>query len=189
MASRTEGPKRESLSATFKRLLESNPGLLSVSIGWEPGGVDRQDADYRGQPGHNAEGRFLPAWVRTPEGPLLVPMTDMESTTPAPEGYRQGEYYLCPKEGPSLCVLDPCVYESGGRKILLPIFSVPIKVHGQSIGIAADAPSVDFIQGLVTKSSQALYDGAAEVALFGQNQHLIAYSKNPLLITQPAGSR
>lgn len=70
----------------------------------------------------------------------------------------------------------------------MPIFSVPIKVHGQFIGIAADAPSVDFIQGLVTKSSQALYDGAAEVALFGQNQHLIAYSKNPLLITQPAAS-
>ena len=188
MASGAEGLKREGLSATLKRLLESNPSLLSVSIGWEPGGMDRLDATYRGQPGHNAEGRFLPAWVHTPEGPLLVPMTDMESTTPAPEGYRQGEYYLCPKEGQSLCVLDPRVYESEGHKTLLPIFSVPITVQGQFVGIAADAPSVDFIQGLVTRASQALYDGAAEVALFGQNQHLIAYSKNPQLITRPAAS-
>lgn len=188
MAAEAEGLKRESLSATLKRLLESNPSLLSVSIGWEPGGIDRRDEDYRGQPGHNAEGRFLPAWVRTREGPLLIPMTDMESTTPAPEGYRQGEYYLCPKAGQSLCVLDPRVYESDGHKTLLPIFSVPIKVQGQFVGVAADAPSVDFIQGLVTKSSQALYNGAAEVALFGQNQRLIAYSKNPLLITQPADS-
>ncbi|WP_297836191.1 methyl-accepting chemotaxis protein [Pseudomonas sp.] len=188
MASGAEGLKRESLSATLKRLLESNSSLLSVSIGWEPGGMDRLDATYRGQPGHNAEGRFLPAWVRTPEGPLLVPMTDMESTTPAPEGYRQGEYYLCPKEGQSLCVLDPRVYESEGHKTLLPIFSVPITVHGQFVGVAADAPSVDFIQGLVTRASRALYDGAAEVALFGQNRHLIAYSKNPQLITQPAAS-
>lgn len=118
----------------------------------------------------------------------MIPMANMESTTPALEGYRQGEYYLCPKAGQSLCVLDPRVYESDGHKTLLPIFSFPIKVQGQFVGVAADAPSVDFIQGLVTKSSQALYNGAAEVALFGQNQRLIACSKNPLLITQPADS-
>jgi methyl-accepting chemotaxis protein len=42
MASGAEGLKREGLSATLKRLLESNPSLLSVSIGWEPGGMDRR---------------------------------------------------------------------------------------------------------------------------------------------------
>lgn len=56
MAAEAEGLKRERLSATLKHLLESNPSLLSVSIGWEPGGIDRRDEDCRGQPGHNAEG-------------------------------------------------------------------------------------------------------------------------------------
>lgn len=177
---------RETMSAIIKRSVENNPGLISAAIGLEPGGLDDSDSKFSGHPGHDSAGRFLPAWIRTPNGYVEEPMTAMESTKPVVEGYREGEYYLCPKEGKSLCVLDPRVYPSQGSPLLIPIISVPITVHGRFMGIAADAPSIDFIQGLAVSASKSLYGGAAEVAIFGKNKSIIAYSKNRSFISEPA---
>lgn len=182
----SKGLSRETISVMIKRLLESNPALFSIGIGWEPGGIDGQDAKFQGAQGHDAQGRFLPVWIRTPGVPALISMTGMENTHQAPEGFQEGQYYMCPKSGQRLCALDPREYKTEGKRLILPIISAPIIVNGRFMGIASNAPSVDFIQQQTVDASQSLYDGAAEVALFGKNKRLIAYSKNKDLITQPS---
>ncbi|TWC62999.1 methyl-accepting chemotaxis protein [Pseudomonas sp. SJZ103] len=180
------GLSREAISVMIKRLLESNPALFSIGVGWEPGGMDGQDVKFQGAKGHDAQGRFLPVWIRTPGVPALIPMTGMDSTRQTPEGFQEGQYYLCPKSGQRLCALDPREYTNDGKRLILPIISVPIIVHGRFMGIASNAPSVDFIQKQAVDASKSLYDSAAEVALFGKNKRLIAYSRNKDLITQPS---
>ena len=182
----TTGLSRDSISIMIKRLLESNPELFSIGMGWEPGGMDGQDTQYRGVAGNDAQGRFLPVWIRTPGSTILIAMKGMESTQQEPEGFLEGQYYLCPKSGQRLCALDPGEYKSDDKPLILPIISAPIMVKGHFMGIASSAPSVDFIQQLAVQASESLYAGAAEVALFGKNKRIIAYSKDSNLITQPS---
>ncbi|WP_367393268.1 methyl-accepting chemotaxis protein [Pseudomonas sp. X4] len=178
------GVSRIALIDMLKRFIDSNPDLLTIGIGLEPGGLDSNDANYHGQPGHDEQGRFLPAWLRTASGPMLISMTDMGNPELAAEGFRKGEYYLCPKERRALCVLDPRSYPTDKGPLLLPVFSSPIIVAGKFVGIATNAPSISFIQSLVELSNQKILSGAGEVAIIGKNGKIIAYSKDNNLITR-----
>ncbi|WP_345960850.1 methyl-accepting chemotaxis protein [Pseudomonas sp. NY8896] len=177
------GVSRKALTDMLKTFMESNPGLLTIGIGLEPGGLDKNDAAHRGQPGHDEQGRFLPAWLKTASGPMLISMTDMGNPELAAEGFRKGEYYLCPKEKRTLCVLDPRSYETDKGQILLPVFSSPIIVGGNFVGIATNAPSIAFIQNLAEASNEKMLSGVGEVAIIGKNGRVIAYSKDNNLIT------
>ncbi|QUG92760.1 HAMP domain-containing protein (plasmid) [Pseudomonas putida] len=178
---------RETLTEVLRHTLADNPQLMATFIGLEPGGLEGRDADYDGHPGHTPEGRFVPVWLRTPEGKLvLADMHGMESEERGEEGVRKGEFYLCPKARQQLCVLDPVSYPANDKFVLLPAIAAPIMVKGRFLGVAGVDPAIDFIQQLAQRTSAQLFEGAAEVAIFASNKRLIAYSSDASRLNQPA---
>ena len=178
----TEGQRalflsRRQLSNLVRQTLADNPSLLDAYIGWEPNAFG-DDARYAGDEryGHNESGRFMPWWYRDDDGSLaLLPLgDDMESETRLDNGIRQGEYYLCPRETLSACIVDPAAYDFGGTTHLVTSFNAPILVDGEFRGIAGADLSLSFIQTLLTDANQALYDGAGRMALVAGQGGLVA---------------
>src|SRR5512142_1952061 len=48
----------------LQKVLEDNPDMVGVWTRWEPNAFDGKDKNYRGAPGADAEGRFVPYWTR-----------------------------------------------------------------------------------------------------------------------------
>ena len=170
---------RDQMTALLGDTLKKTPALVDTYVGWEAGGLDGLDAQHEAAPGHSAEGRYVPVWLRNPDGSLeLADMRGLDSTKMTDLGIREGEVYLCPQEQLKLCVLDPIPYDVAGKRVLLPSVVAPILVDGRFRGIAGADFSVEFIQQLLVDANNRLYHGSGEMALFGANHHLIAYSRD-----------
>ncbi len=180
---------REEISHVVQQSVASNPKLLDAYVAWEPNAFDASDYLYQGQAntGHNEQGRFMPWWYRGADGTLKVePVGDVESTELLPTGVRSGEYYLCPRETLKACVIDPAAYEMGGKMVMMASFNAPIMANGKFMGIAGNDLALDFIQNLLVKADQQLYDGAGELLLLSANQRMVAATANPDMLGEPA---
>lgn len=181
---------REGLNNLLQQTLLDNPDLLDVYAGWEPNAFDGADAQYAGrsEAGYDATGRFMPWWYRTPEGGLKVePLgPTMESQTVLPTGVREGEYYLCPRQSRKPCIVDPAPYEMNGQKILMSSFNVPILVKGAFKGVVGADLSLAFIQEQLKQANAGLYEGAGSMALVANRGTLVAYTRDPKALGQPA---
>jgi len=170
---------RDELSNVVRQTVIGNPDLLDAFIGWEPNAFGH-DALYTGREdqGYGPDGRFMPWWYRTQDGDLKVlPLgSDMENQARNDQGIRQGEYYLCPKESKQICIVDPHPYDYNGKTLMVTSFNVPILVDGEFRGSAGVDLSVDFIQGLLGKANQSLYDGAGEMALIAPRGGIAAFT-------------
>ncbi|MCY1494628.1 Methyl-accepting chemotaxis protein McpU [compost metagenome] len=179
---------REELINLLQHITDSNPKLLDAYLGWEPNAFDGSDDLYADQPGHDASGRFMPWWYRADGSLKLEPLGDtLESEKLLPTGVREGEYYLCPRQHKRNCVIDPAPYELNGKMVMLASFNAPILVDGQFKGVSGADLSLDFIQQLLVAADRQLYDGAGEMALISGNGRLVAYTKDPGKLGEPAG--
>ncbi|MFC5699084.1 methyl-accepting chemotaxis protein [Pseudomonas sp. GCM10022186] len=172
---------REQLNNLVRQTTERNPKLNGSYIGWEPGAIDGMDASYAGQKGngHDGSGRFLPWWFRNADGSLGQDAIGfMASEKLLDTGVREGEYYLCPKERKKPCAIDPAPYDVGGKVLILSSFTAPILVNGEFRGISGADFSLNFIQDLLGKADQQLYQGAGDLALIASNHRLVAYSRD-----------
>ena len=182
---------REELSNLVRETTEQNPKLLGTYIGWEANAFDASDDLYAGPKdnGYDGSGRFIPWWYRNTEGKLAVDaLGTLESEKLLPTGVREGEYYLCPKEGKRPCVIDPAPYDVGGKMIMLASFTTPILVKGEFRGIAGADLAVNFIQELLNAADKQLYDGAGELALIASNGRLVAFTQDASKLGEPASS-
>ncbi|MCE5365121.1 methyl-accepting chemotaxis protein [Pseudomonas anguilliseptica] len=180
---------REELTNLVHETTAQNPKLLGSYIGWEPNAFDGNDDVYAGPKdnGYDGTGRFIPWWFRNADGSLGIDsLGSLESETLLPTGVREGEYYLCPKERKRPCVIDPAPYDVGGKMIMLASFTSPILVNGEFRGIAGADLAVNFIQELLLKANNQLYDGAGEMALIASNGRLVASTQAPDKLGKPA---
>ncbi len=177
------GLSREELTNLLHNVVEKNPKLVDAYIGWEPNAFGDDDAKYAGQTdkAYDDTGRFMPWWYRKPDGSLTVEALggDMENPKLLPTGVRAGEYYLCPRETKSTCIIDPAPYEMAGKMVMLASFNVPIMVKGQFRGVVGADLTVDFIQELLNAANSKLYDGAGALGLISNNGRIVAYTKDP----------
>ncbi|WP_028629950.1 methyl-accepting chemotaxis protein [Metapseudomonas resinovorans] len=180
---------REQLNNLVRQTTERNPKLNGSYIGWEPNAIDGADANYAGQKGngYDGTGRFLPWWFRNADGSLGQDAIGfMESEKMLNTGVREGEYYLCPKERKKPCAIDPAPYDVGGKIMILSSFTAPIMIKGEFRGISGADFSLNFIQDLLTKADQQLYDGAGDMALIASNNRLVAYSRDSAKLGEEA---
>ncbi|WP_322980986.1 methyl-accepting chemotaxis protein [Pseudomonas sp. C11] len=180
---------REELASLVHETTAQNPKLLGSYIGWEPNAFDASDDLYAGKKGdgYDGTGRFLPWWFRNADGSLGIDaIGSMESEELLPTGVRAGEYYLCAKERKRPCVIDPAPYDVGGKMTMLASFTSPILVNGEFRGIAGADLAVNFIQDLLKQADAQLYDGAGELALIAGNGRLIASTRAPDKLGEPA---
>ncbi|MCP8463184.1 methyl-accepting chemotaxis protein [Pseudomonas sp. ZM23] len=182
---------RAEMSNLLRVTVEQNPKLLDAFAGWEPDAFAGRDSEFAGHTGegYDASGRFMPWWYRKDGSLTVEAMGDtLESQKMQPTGVREGEYYLCPKEKLQPCIIDPAPYEMGGKMVLMSSFNAPILVNGQFKGAVGVDLSLDFIQELLKNADSNLYDGAGEMALISSNGRLVAYTKDPAKLGEPASS-
>ncbi|WP_415845586.1 methyl-accepting chemotaxis protein [Stutzerimonas zhaodongensis] len=178
---------RADLNRLVQDIMQRHPELLGAYYGFEPNSFADDDAQYIGENGHDANGRFIPYWFRNEDGSLGHDLlVGMESEKRSETGVREGEYYLCPKESKIACLPDPYVYEIAGKPIMMASFTAPILLEGRFHGIAGSDLSVDFIQKMLTSTNQSLYDGAGTMAIVSTNGSLVAYTADPSRIGEIA---
>jgi PAS domain S-box-containing protein len=169
---------RSQVNAMLKKIAEENPSFLATYTLWEPNAFDGFDNIYVGTEGTDETGRFIPYWVRRPDGTVTVE---------ALAGYETpgvGDWYLIPRQTQEEYTVAPLIYPVGGVDTMMASFVVPIVVNGKFYGITGvDAP-ITFVQTIVDNVN--LYDGQAEAVLLTDTGTLIAVHKKPELSNQPA---
>jgi methyl-accepting chemotaxis protein len=103
----------------LRQMVEENPDLASVWTVWEPDALDGLDAEYAGTQGTDATGRFLSNWARNAAG------VQLEYSA----GYDEGDadfYNIAMRTG-NETVVEPFLYNQGGKDMLITSLVVPIK--------------------------------------------------------------
>jgi len=169
---------RTQVNAMLKQVAEDNPTFLATYTLWEPDAFDGFDSIYIGKPGHDETGRFIPYWVRRPDGSVTVePLAGYE--TPG-----IGDWYLIPRQTRQEYTVAPLIYPVAGVDTMMASFIVPIIMDGKFYGITGvDAP-ITFLQTVVDEIN--LYDNQAEAVLLTDTGTLIAVHNSPELSNQPA---
>lgn len=165
--------------------LVQNTQLITTYMAWEPEGIFQSKT----KSGENLEQeRFLPLWSRAEAGQYnLSKLYSMESEALLPTGVREGEFYLCPKEGHSECATDPVIYDINGRLVQLTAFTAPILVKDKFKGIAGASLDLEFVQKILESANRELYEGVGEMALISANGRFVAYTGDANRVGKPAG--
>lgn len=146
IALKTDGfTDRERYDAILRHALETNPDLLSVWTVWEPDALDGRDKDWVNRPGHDATGRYLPAWNRGKGSITVDPNVDYDK-----EGI--GDYYLVPKRNNRETIIEPYLYSYTGKKEdeqLIASFVIPLIYQGKFVGVTGVDFGVTAFQNMI----------------------------------------
>lgn len=167
---------RDEINAMLRKVLVENPSFLGVYTLWEPNEFDGLDSQYIRAVAHDETGRFIPYWVRDPNG---IIHTEALTQYEIPG---VGDWYILPRSTMQEITIAPIVRRIQEQDLTIASFIVPIVWNGRFFGIVGvDAP-IGVMQELVDNIN--LYDGAADVALFTQEGTLIAVRNRPDIANQ-----
>lgn len=162
--------RRTLINSMLENLLKENPNILCVWTVWEPNALDEADDHFKNTKGHDATGRFIPAWYRDGAEITLQPSYDYMV-----EG--AGDYYLIPKSTGKEFITDPFYYSYTGDKKdeqMIISLSVPIISDSKVVGVTGVDISVDYMQKTVEEAGMVS-------AIFSNNGIVAAhFDKNRL---------
>ncbi|HAN10718.1 MAG TPA: hypothetical protein DCP90_08935 [Clostridiales bacterium] len=119
--------------------VKSNPDLLATWTAWEPNAFDGKDEHFKNQQGDDDTGRFVPYQFRDGDKVSLVPL----------EAYDEpgaGDYYLLARDSGQETILDPYLYNVGGKQVLITSIVVPIKIDNKVVGVVGADISLETLQ-------------------------------------------
>lgn len=128
---------RTEMNRALKNILEQNPDILGAYVGYEPNAYDGRDANFRGRPGHDNTGRFVPYWNRLTGTIKLDPLVDYETSN----------YYTVPRKTKKPFITEPYLYQGA----MLLSYVVPIIKNNKFVGIAGIDVSLSKLNALVKK--------------------------------------
>ncbi|MDC8830221.1 methyl-accepting chemotaxis protein [Alteromonas gilva] len=180
---------RTDISKLVYTAIENNPKALGAYIVWEPNAIDGKDADYAGEGKHStAAGQFGPYWTRNQANKLEVrPVTtkDLYSETKDAQGLRVNEWYLCPRDKRSSCVIDPAVWNVQGVPTLMSSIVHPVIVNKQFMGVAGVDVSMAFLKKVLEDLDSNLYQGAGELRIVSYRGFLVGSTDNQQMVGKP----
>ena len=163
--------RRNMLNLTLKNLLNANPDYIGTWAAFEPNALDGMDAVYVNTAGTDATGRYVSYFTRT----------NGKITLDALVGYNDpgadGAYYNTTFKSGKEAIVEPYLYEVGGKEILMTSVSVPITRNGRIIGVAGIDLELTEIQEMANKI-KPFGDGYAAV-----------YSNSGMVISHPDTNR
>jgi methyl-accepting chemotaxis protein len=115
----TEPRSRASADAVMREMLARHPDYLGIWSCWEPNAFDGRDAEFVNAPGHDATGRYVIYWNRA--GTTIACEANKNYDVPG-----DGDYYQIPKQTGRETVIEPYVYNVGGKDVLMTSLCVPI---------------------------------------------------------------
>lgn len=132
-----QDPKQ--LLSIMESILEKNPNLVGIWSIWDPGTIgDLEDYEYANQPGHNAEGRFLP-YLNRGSGKLELERVN--------EVYDKSDHQV---------VTKPAAFDLQGEEVMLVSVTTPIFYNDKNIGAVGVDITLDRLQEVVSEIQ--LYD-------------------------------
>ncbi len=167
----TGAPSRETMNLVFERLMADNAFALGVSTGWEPNAFDGKDDAYKGKPGHDATGRYVPYFARSEGKVGLEALVDYDKPG-------AGDYYQVPKATGKDFLTEPYSYAVGGKNVLMTSFMVPLLFDGKFLGETGVDIALDALAGDVMQLKPL---GAGYVALLSQNGGIVSHPDATLL--------
>ncbi|HSK78961.1 MAG TPA: methyl-accepting chemotaxis protein [Thermoanaerobaculia bacterium] len=147
---------RAEVTGFLRELLGRNPRLLGAYAAFEPDAFDGRDADFAGTPGHDATGRFLPAWTSLAGRAGLGPVVDVDFQ----------DFYLRPKRELQSVVLEPYLRQG----VLMTSFVSPVLAESAFRGVAG-----------VDVSLASLHDRVGQIRLFETGYALLVSPSGVLL--------
>lgn len=125
-----EASNRTEVVGVIENILEKNPNLIGVYVGYEPNAFDGRDAEYINAPGHDATGRFVPYYNKIEGNATIAPLMHYDSS----------DYYQLPKAREEDVLTEPYFYEG----IFMVSHVSPIFKDGKFIGIGGGrcAPAI-----------------------------------------------
>ncbi|MCY1401074.1 Methyl-accepting chemotaxis protein (MCP) signaling domain protein [compost metagenome] len=145
---------RKTADALTRRLFEGNPELIGLGHYWEADAYDGRDAEFAGQPGNDASGRYLLYWNRAKGVVGSEPLTGY-----APET-ADNQFYYRPLRTRQSWATEPFTYTTGsGQSVLMMSIMLPLVQDGRAVGVAGvDLPLEGINKAL---SNIHLYKGYA----------------------------
>jgi len=136
--------RRDDYNNTLRMVLEKNPDFFGVWTCWEPNALDNLDSQFAGKEGYDETGRFIPYWFRMDGKIAYEPLI----------GYAvpgDGDYYLIAQRTKKEVIMDPFIYEAGGKPVLMTSLVVPIIVDGKALGVAGVDIELTNLQQMVSQ--------------------------------------
>jgi len=158
-------PSREAVDAAMKRLLMDNPFAVGLSTGWEPDAFDGKDAEYKGKPGHDASGRYVPYAIRSNGAAVIEALVDYDK-----DG--AGDYYQVPKKTGKDLLTEPYTYNVGGKDTLMTSFMVPLMFDGTFKAVSGVDVALDALAADMAKLKPL---GEGYVALLSQGGSIVSH--------------
>ena len=120
---------RDFVLSIMKHLLEENPDFLGIWTVWEPNAFDGRDKEFKGKPGHDSSGRFIPYVTRV--GNTISSETCL--------GYDNvsdsNNFYQIPFKQNKEFVCEPYEDNVQGTKMLMVTMSVPLHFNNSVVGV------------------------------------------------------
>ncbi len=146
--------RRDFINQLLRETLVANPTLVDTWCVWEPDALDGMDAEFATHGGQTAldtdhTGRFIPYWTQVGSTIECTPLTD----------YEDGSWYVDPFNNDKGILIDPNLYEVGGKMMWVCGAAYPIKdKNGKSIGVVGLDMSLDTLTSLL-KSAEVYQRG------------------------------
>ncbi|WP_029058582.1 methyl-accepting chemotaxis protein, partial [Stappia stellulata] len=155
---------RDALGDMMIRTVENTPGLVGMTLAFEPNGLDGRDADFKTHKYSDANGRFVPYFYYS-DGKVVF-----EKLVMTKEAGTESWYDKPIRENRSQ-ITPPYPYPIDGKEVLLTTISWVVRENGEAIGITTSDLS---LAGLVEKMSTLKPFGAGEVKLVGGDNLWVA---------------
>ena len=164
-------------------------------IQFEANKFDGKDSDYASGYLHSVQGAgtFEPYFVKEEGGnisQLAIESADEKyDDTITENGSRASEFFLCPKEKRSACILNPYLYEiRPGYSELMTSLVVPVLSNGQFLGMVGADLNLPVLQTKATSLKQSLYNGHSEVFIISHDGFIAASTQTEDKLGKPFNS-
>ena len=156
---------RDVLGQYMTGVVGAHRELLGMTLAFEPGALDGQDASFKEHPYSDATGRFVPYFFNGSDGKVGV-----EKLVMTKEAGTEGWYDLPLRENRDL-VTAPYIYPIEGKDVLMATLSVVLHRADKPIGIiTADLPLTEISSYI----SSLKPFGTGSVRLIGTEEGLSA---------------
>lgn len=175
---------RRQVEIMTQTALEGNPLISSIYVDFEVDAFDGSDELYKRGYSHSVadSGIFSLYFVRQEGEISQYTSSAQENSLRYSEavnefGFREGEWYLCPMETQTSCLLEPYFYEDEqGLSVYLTSLTVPVVVEEEFLGVVGVDINLPRIQALTDELSQQLYDGKTRVTLVSKTGLIVGSS-------------
>jgi methyl-accepting chemotaxis protein len=183
---------RSGLSNAVRAVLTSEDYLIAMYARFEPDAYDGLDRYFNdGLDDHSTHtGTLEIYYIRDSKGNIQLERVEdpdeKYDETLSEFGARKAEWYLCPMETKTACIMEPYNDEiAEGYTELMTTLVVPIMNGQEFAGVVGVNVNLETLQETVKAVSQQLYDGQSRVTLLSEQGLIVAASHNSDALARP----